>query len=135
MPAYETITPIRTLYPGQAGYAFGYVNPLNPQGTAVVAEAITTTGKSIAFAVPASFPFSKGDTVAWSISFPTGSPTFTALLEGAITNTDSAYTTVDTWGATTTAQSKTGAGAYNFFRINVSAFSGAGTVIATISIS
>jgi len=85
MPSYQNVTPPLSLSPGDVGFSFN--NETFPgSGTA---------GSQFALVFPVGFPDS-GRTVRWQTIFGTNPTAVNMVLQGAMSDIDSEYQTIDT---------------------------------------
>lgn len=120
MPAYSNVTPPLSLYPGDVGFSFSNETP-----------ATGTAGAQFAIPEPAGLP-DQGHTVRWQTIFASAPSSVSLVLQGAMADVDSEYTTIDTSTATAgEARTATSVRA-RFLRIKCTAASGGSGYTAKI---
>lgn len=120
MPGYSNVTPPLSLYPGDVGFSFSNETP-----------ATGTAGAQFAIPEPAGLP-DQGHTVRWQTIFASAPSSVSLVLQGAMADVDSEYTTIDTSTATAgEARTATSVRA-RFLRIKCTAASGGSGYTAKI---
>lgn len=112
MPTYSNVNPPLALFPGDVGFSFSNETPSG--GTA---------GAQFALPQPGGFP-EQGRTVRWQTVFATAPTSVSLSLQGAMSDVDSDYSTLDTSTATAgEARTVTGVRA-KFLRVKCNSASG-----------
>ncbi len=120
MPSYSNTTPPLALYPGDVGFSFSNESP-----------ASGTAGAQFALPEPAGVT-NQRHTVRWQTIFASAPSSISLVLQGAMADVDTEYSTIDTSTATAgEARTVTGVRA-RFLRVKCTAASGGSGYTAKI---
>jgi hypothetical protein len=114
MPSYQNVTPPSSLFPGDVGFSFN--NEAFPGGA--------QAGSQFALTTPGGYAPETGFTVRWQTIFGTAPTAVSLVLQGAMSDVDAEYQTIDTT-TNTAGEARTAAGVQaKFLRIKFNSSTG-----------
>jgi hypothetical protein len=120
MPSYQNVTPPSSLFPGDVGFSFN--NEAFPGGA--------QAGSQFALTTPGGYAPETGFTVRWQTIFGTAPTAVSLVLQGAMSDVDAEYQTIDTT-TNTAGEARTAAGVQaKFLRIKFNSSTGGSGITA-----